>query len=141
MTIPVDIAKLPRVTYSNIRDDFSGVHAVLDEVIARTRTDLLNQDWPNFIGGADSREGTRYAAPCPIDRSLTLGHFWAASPTAIDQGVTPRAPPSRPGAGWDGRAGSMPCSRQRIFSNSANTRPQPPACSKWVNRAWRLLAK
>ena len=29
---------LPRVTYSNIGEDFSGVHAVLDEVIPKVRS-------------------------------------------------------------------------------------------------------
>lgn len=38
---------LPRVTYSNIRADFSGVHALLDRRIPEFRDASLGQTWPN----------------------------------------------------------------------------------------------
>lgn len=94
--------QLPRVTYSNIGEDFSGVHAVLDDVIPEVRSRLLGQVRANLIGGRDSRDGTPYVAPCPIDRSLPLGTFFKASPTAIGEAVAAarRAQPAWNRSGW-----------------------------------------
>ncbi len=37
---------LPRVTYSNIRADFSGVHDLLDRRIPAFRQEMLGKSWP-----------------------------------------------------------------------------------------------
>lgn len=79
---------MPRITYSNIRADFTGVHALLDAHIADVRTRLLGRDWPNRIAGQNDLGGKRYSAPCPIDRRVTLGHFVAADKAAVDRAVT-----------------------------------------------------
>ena len=75
----IAVSSLPRVTYSNINEDFSGVHAVLDRVIPDVKA-KLGRVHPNFIDGRDNREGAAYEAPYPVDRSLGLGTFFAASP-------------------------------------------------------------
>ncbi|HEV7338384.1 MAG TPA: aldehyde dehydrogenase family protein [Bosea sp. (in: a-proteobacteria)] len=82
-----DVAALPRVTYSNIAEDFSGVHAHFGKVIAEMRGRQLGLERPNHVGGRDSTEGTAYDAPCPIDRRLSLGTFFAASPREVDSAV------------------------------------------------------
>lgn len=79
---------LPRVTYSNIGEDFSGVHAVLDEVIPKVRSTLLGRRWANIVDGRDNEDGTLYEAPCPIDRRMPLGSFYKASERAVDAAVT-----------------------------------------------------
>lgn len=78
---------LPRVTYSNIRADFSGVHALLDQRIPEFRRSMLGRAWPNRIGGVADNAGRSYGAPCPIDRRITLGHFHAADESAIGRAV------------------------------------------------------
>ncbi len=83
-----DVAALPRVTYSNIAEDFSGVHAHFGKVIAEMRDRQLGLERPNHLGGRDNTEGTAYDAPCPIDRRLSLGRFFAASPAEVDRAVT-----------------------------------------------------
>jgi 1-pyrroline-5-carboxylate dehydrogenase len=77
---------LPRVTYSNIRADFSGVHALLDQRIPAIKT-TLGRTWPNRIGGAARESGRRYRAACPIDGRIVLGEFFAADAGAIDAAV------------------------------------------------------
>lgn len=78
---------LPRVTYSNVRADFSGVHALLDTRIPAFRQAILGRTWPNRIAGADDAGGPAYEAACPIDRRVTLGRFHAADAGAIDRAV------------------------------------------------------
>lgn len=78
---------LPRVTYSNIRADFSGVHALLDERIPTFRQSGLGRDWPNRIGGRDDVAGARYEARSPIDDRIVLGRFHHADAAAVDRAV------------------------------------------------------
>jgi 1-pyrroline-5-carboxylate dehydrogenase len=79
--------RLPRVTYSNIAEDFSGVHAHLDEVLPRVRRDVLGRLRPNLIAGRDDTDGEPYEAASPIDRDWSLGRFVAASADAVDRAV------------------------------------------------------
>ncbi len=79
--------RLPRVTYSNVAEDFSGVHAHLDEVLPRVRRETLGRVRPNLIAGRDDEDGEPYEAASPIDRDWTLGRFVAASPGAVDRAV------------------------------------------------------
>jgi 1-pyrroline-5-carboxylate dehydrogenase len=78
---------LPRVTYSNIRADFSGVHALLDARIPAFRQAMLGKTWPNRIGGADDTGGEPYEARSPIDRRIGLGTFHAADGATVDRAV------------------------------------------------------
>jgi len=97
-------SNLPRVTYSNINEDFSGVHAVLDRMIPEVK-EKLGREHPNFIGGSDSREGVSYTAPYPVERSISLGTFFAASPEAVASAVEAArtAFPSWRRGGWERR--------------------------------------
>lgn len=79
--------KLPRVTYSNIRADFSGVHALLDRRIPEFRQAMLGRTWSNRIAATAHESGRRYGASCPIDRRIALGHFFAADAAAIGDAV------------------------------------------------------
>src|SRR5215207_4967181 len=78
---------LPRVTYSNIADDFSGVHAHLDSLLPAVRADLLGRTRPNLIAGREDEDGVRYTASSPINRDWPLGSFFAASSGAVDRAV------------------------------------------------------
>jgi 1-pyrroline-5-carboxylate dehydrogenase len=78
---------LPRVTYSNIAEDFSGVHAHLDGLLPKVRADILGRTRANLIGGREDDDGAPYGAPSPIDRDWPLGRFVAASPGAVDRAV------------------------------------------------------
>jgi len=65
---------LPRVTYSNIGADFSGVQKILGERIDKISA-TLGQFHPNRIAGRDAATPVRYDAQSPIDRRITLGSF------------------------------------------------------------------
>ncbi|MBL8590383.1 MAG: aldehyde dehydrogenase family protein [Methylobacteriaceae bacterium] len=77
---------LPRVTYTNIGADFSGLHDFLDEAIPRAR-ESLGRRIDNLIGGRPDADGEPYAATSPIDDRVTLGHCLAASPAAAQRAV------------------------------------------------------
>ena len=78
---------LPRVTYSNIQADFSGVHDLLDTVIAKVRAELLGQTWPHRIGGEDLAAGASYEAFSPIDNRILLGRFHRADAAVVERAV------------------------------------------------------
>ena len=78
---------LPRVTYSNTGEDFSGVHAYLDEIIPAAEARLLGKDQPALIGGRDRRGGRTLAARSPIDREIVLGEFPQADSELVDEAV------------------------------------------------------
>ena len=77
---------LPRVTYSNTGEDFSGVHAYLDEIIPDSEARLLGKTRPAFIAGRDRSEGAVAGAVSPIDRDILLGEF-AEDPALVDEAV------------------------------------------------------
>lgn len=79
------MAKLPRVTYSNIGVDFAPVHDHLDRAIPAFTASGVGKDWPNRVGRADDADGAVYEARSPIDRALLLGRFIEASPATIDR--------------------------------------------------------
>lgn len=98
--------QLPRVTYSNIAEDFSGVHAHLDRVIPEVAAQMLGREQANWIAGRDDRSGAAFTAVSPIDRELALGTFFAAGPEAVDRAVA-AARAARAGwrhLGWERRA-------------------------------------
>jgi len=78
---------LPRVTYSNTGEDFSGVHAHLDEIIPATEARLLGKSRPAFIAGRDRVEGQVVQAVSPIDRNIVLGEFPQADAALVDEAV------------------------------------------------------
>lgn len=78
---------LPRVTYSNVHADFSGVHDLLDQLIPEVRERRLGATLPNRIGGAPDVGGQVYDAFSPIDRRLLLGRFHAADAPAVTRAV------------------------------------------------------
>ena len=78
---------LPRVTYSNTGEDFSGVHAHLDEIIPETEARLLGKARPALIAGRDRMEGEILRAVSPIDRDIVLGEFPQADRALVDEAV------------------------------------------------------
>lgn len=93
---------LPRVTYSNTGEDFSGVHAYLDSIIPEAEARLLGKGRPAFVGGHDRGEGRIVEARSPIDRSIVLGKFPQADEALIDDAVQAAraAFPGWRGMGW-----------------------------------------
>ena len=79
---------LPRVTYSNTSEDFSGVHAHLDAIIPEAEARLLGKSRPAFIGGRDRTEGDVLVARSPIDFDIVLGEFPQADAALVDEAVT-----------------------------------------------------
>jgi 1-pyrroline-5-carboxylate dehydrogenase len=70
---------LPRVTYSNIGTDFTGVHDRLDRELASFRQRFLGRTWAG--------EGTPYEVTIPIDRRIAIGTFHAAGEAEVAAAV------------------------------------------------------
>jgi 1-pyrroline-5-carboxylate dehydrogenase len=81
------LTNLPRVTYSNMGEDFSGVHAHLDEVIPNVEARLLGKNTPAFVGGRDRSEGQVFLARSPIDRDIILGEFQQSDEALVNEAV------------------------------------------------------
>ncbi len=96
---------LPRVTYSNIGEDFSGVHAYLDTIIPDAEGRLLGKTRPAFIGGRDRTEGQVVEAHSPIDRQILLGEFPQANAAVVNEAVEAAraAFPAWRDMGWERR--------------------------------------
>ena len=96
---------LPRVTYSNTGEDFSGVHAHLDSIIPEVEARLLGKSRPSLIGGQDRIEGQLIVAHSPIDRGIILGEFPQADAALVDDAVEAAraAYPSWRDLGWPSR--------------------------------------
>jgi 1-pyrroline-5-carboxylate dehydrogenase len=77
---------LPRVTYSNVREDFSGVHRHIDKVMPGFEA-RLGKDTPNVIAGEENRDGVAYNVQAPFDSAIRLGTFYDASMAAISAAV------------------------------------------------------
>jgi 1-pyrroline-5-carboxylate dehydrogenase len=86
MTQP-DIASLPRVTYTNLGDDFSPVHAHIDAILHDTEQRLLGRPHAHLIAGKSVGEGARKIVRSPIHDSLVLGDFPEASPDLVARAV------------------------------------------------------
>ena len=96
---------LPRVTYSNTGEDFSGVHAHLDAIIPETETRLLGKARAALIGGRDRAEGRVADARSPIDRNVVLGEFPQADAGFVEEAVSAAraAYPAWRDMGWQRR--------------------------------------
>jgi 1-pyrroline-5-carboxylate dehydrogenase len=111
---------LPRVTYSNTGEDFSGVHAHLDTIIPDAEPRLLGKSRPAFVDGRDRTEGRIVAATSPIDRDIVLGEFPQADEDLVDEAVraAKAAYPAWRDIGWSHRVEfSAPA---QTFSKSGN---------------------
>jgi 1-pyrroline-5-carboxylate dehydrogenase len=80
-------SSLPRVTYSNIRVDFTGVHAELDRRIGEFERRELGRERANCIAGRDDMRGAAYTVASPIDADLALATLVAADAAAVDAAV------------------------------------------------------
>lgn len=78
---------LPRVTYSNVGEDFSGVHAHLDSIMSDTENRLFAKERPALVGGRDCRDGRTLVARSPIDRDIVLGEFPQADGALVARAV------------------------------------------------------
>jgi len=81
------MTNLLRVTYSNTGEDFSGVHAHLDEAIPEAEARLLGKARHALIGGKDRPEGKVLVARSPIDRNIVLGELPQADAALVDAAV------------------------------------------------------
>lgn len=78
---------LPRVTYSNINADFTGVHALFDTVLTRVRETRLGRDHAHLIAGTAVAGGVLATVASPIDNRLTIGRFALADAATVDRAV------------------------------------------------------
>jgi len=78
---------LPRVTYSNTGEDFSGVHAHLDAIFPEVEARLLGKRRPALVAGRDRAEGSVILARSPIDRDIVLGEFPQAAEALVNDAV------------------------------------------------------
>ena len=101
--------ELPRVTYSNTGEDFSGVHAYLDDLIPQVEQSLLGKGWPAIIGGRERTEGQVLVARSPIDRDIVLGEFPQAGEALVDEAVAAAgaAFPAWRDLGWPRRVAGL----------------------------------
>jgi 1-pyrroline-5-carboxylate dehydrogenase len=79
---------LPRVTYSNLGVDFSGVHTLLDKLIPEIQSKVLGKTWGNVIGAqTDDRSGKAYKVVSPIDSKILVGEFFDGNADTVDRAV------------------------------------------------------
>lgn len=95
---------LPRVTYSNVRENFAGVHKLLDAYIPEFVAGL-GKTIPNVIDGREDREGESYTVSAPFDDKVQLGTFFDASEAAVARAVAAarKAQPGWYGLHWSVR--------------------------------------
>jgi 1-pyrroline-5-carboxylate dehydrogenase len=96
---------LPRVTYSNTGEDFSGVHAYLGAIIPDAEARLLGKTRSAFVAGRDRTDGRIVRAHSPIDRDILLGEFPQAGAELVGEAVEAAraAFPAWRDMGWPGR--------------------------------------
>jgi 1-pyrroline-5-carboxylate dehydrogenase len=78
---------LPRVTYSNIALDLSGVHARLDEAIARFQDAALGKVVRSRANGVDLPTQTEHPLTSPIDERIVLARSSVASSDMVAAAV------------------------------------------------------
>ena len=103
--MPANPMTLPRVTYSNIAEDFTAVHDHLDVLIPQFKAGLPADLRPNRIAARNDADGSVYKAVSPIDRDIVLGTFVEASPGSLDRAVkaAQAACPGWNALGWQAR--------------------------------------
>ncbi|MFT3801458.1 MAG: aldehyde dehydrogenase family protein [Burkholderiaceae bacterium] len=102
-------APLPRVTYTNIREDFSGVHRRLDAGIAAFEREHLGARWPHWIDGRPHHAGADRPIDSPIDRRIRLGAGGDGDAATVDAAITAarRAQPEWAAGGWQQRVATL----------------------------------
>ena len=76
-----------KITYTSANVDLDLFHRLFDEALERVRAEC-GKDYPLYVGGrAVTSSGELIVDTSPIDTSLVLGRFAAASPAHIDQAV------------------------------------------------------
>src|SRR3954463_272920 len=100
---------LPRVTYSNTGEDFSGVHAYLDEIMPQAEARLLGKSRPALVGGRDRGAGPVVVAKSPIDHGIVLGEFPQSDAALVDEAVDAarKAYPNWRDMGWPRRVATL----------------------------------
>lgn len=78
---------LPRVTYTNLGEDFSGVHARLDAELEKLAAETLGRTHAASIGGRDETCSSIFSISSPIDRDIVLGNFAACDAATIGRAV------------------------------------------------------
>jgi 1-pyrroline-5-carboxylate dehydrogenase len=98
-------APLPRVTYSNVTQDFSAVHARLDEAIAAFERTGLGRLVRNRARAVDPPAKDERAIASPIDDRIVLARFHPASDDAVDAAVAAAhaAYPAWSARSWEAR--------------------------------------
>lgn len=76
----------PRVTYTNLTADFSGLHEMLDRAIPEYR-DQLGQEIAHIIGGRPDHGGATYAVRSPIDSDIVLATCHDGSAATVSAAV------------------------------------------------------
>ena len=79
--------ELNHLTFPGTKTDMEEVHAKLEIELPRFRKTQLGKFRPNWIDGKDDEDGTTYESTSPLDRSLSLGTFVAASPAAVHRAI------------------------------------------------------
>ncbi|MGE5169245.1 MAG: aldehyde dehydrogenase family protein [Rudaea sp.] len=102
-------ATLPRVTYSNVTQDFSAVHTRLDDAIAAFERGGLGGLVRNRVRAADLPGEDERSIASPIDARIVLARFHPASNAAVDAAVAAAhaAYPAWSALGWEARVGIL----------------------------------
>ncbi len=79
---------LPRVTYSNLRADFSGVHAEFDRHLDDFGSRVLGKSWDCRVGGQGAVAQGMQTLLCPIDGRIVLGRFAQADHALLERAVS-----------------------------------------------------
>ncbi len=113
---------LPRVTYTNLGEDFSGVHARLDAELEHLATQTLGRSHAASIGGQDVAGTETFAIASPIDSDIVLGHFAACDTATVDRAVAA----ARTGADeWSALSWQERVARLRRAANLVEERKYP----------------
>lgn len=73
---------LPRVTYSNIGEDFSPVHAFIDKYLPDFESNVLGKQWQTDFATGESIEKLS-----PINKAIVLGKFNVSTIADVDNAV------------------------------------------------------
>ena len=108
--------KAPKITYSAVGGDMESIHASFDAALAALRSSLggehrlyLNGEWVKGDGGARATQS-------PIDRTMTIGTFTAATLDQVDRAIA-AAKAAQPGWGampWRERVAIMRRAAEKI---------------------------
>jgi 1-pyrroline-5-carboxylate dehydrogenase len=97
--------QLPRVTYTNLDQDFSGVHDELDAAIGKVEATLLGKSHAALLGATAHGNGRQFTVTSPIDSDIAIGTFPQCDRAAIDIAVkaAKEARPQWEAFGWRNR--------------------------------------